>query len=233
MSNARRVDNEILDDLPADDPRAIHSRRDLRLCNLLMFQSTIMARLLKRHCWKAPRTIVDIGTGDGTAALSIARRLARRWTNVSMTLVDRQNIVSDATIASFAGLGWKVDRVSADVFDFFAHSNQFDLVTANLFVHHFSDERLARLLAMIARSTQAFVAGEPRRGPVAAFGCRLLPLFGCNEVTLHDSAASVRAGFHGKELSALWPEEAGWRLAEHEAVPFSHCFAAIRTGASG
>jgi len=99
-----------------------------------------------------------------------------------MTLVDRHNIVSDVTVAAFAELGWKVDRVSADVFDFFGHSNQFDLVAANLFVHHFSDERLAGLLAMIARSAPAFVACEPRRGPVAAFGCRLLPLFGCNEV---------------------------------------------------
>jgi SAM-dependent methyltransferase len=225
---ARIVVREFLDDLPAEDPRAIHSRRDLRLCNALMFQPAIIARMLARHCAEAPRTLVDIGAGDGTFALSIARRLARRWRGVSVTLVDRQNIVSDATIGAFESLGWRAERVSADVFEFFARSRQLDLVTANLFLHHFPDERLAELLATIARSTRAFVTGEPRRGPAAAIGCRFLPIFGCNEITLHDSAASVRAGFRGEELSALWPRMAGWSLFEHAAIPFTHCFAATR-----
>lgn len=225
---ARRVEREFLDELPADDPRAIHSRRDLRLCNALMFQPTIMARLIARHCAETPRTMVDIGTGDGTFALSIARRLARRWQGVSVTLVDRQNIVSDTTIGAFEGLGWRAERESADVFEFFARSRQLDLVTANLFLHHFPDERLAELLTTIGQSARVFVAGEPRRGPAAAIGCRFLPIFGCNAITLHDSAASVRAGFRGEELSALWPNGAGWKLSEHTAIPFTHCFAATR-----
>ena len=225
---ARSVEREFLDDLPADDLRAIHSRRDLRLCNALMFQPAIMARMLARHCAEMPRTMVDIGAGDGTFALSIARRLARHWRGVSVTLVDRQNIVSDATISAFEGLGWRAERVSADVFEFFARSRELDLVTANLFLHHFPDERLAELLAAIARSARAFVAGEPRRGPAAAIGCRFLPIFGCNEITLHDSAASVRAGFRGQELSARWPNGAGWKLSEHRAIPFTHCFTATR-----
>ena len=226
--NARVVEREFLDELPAEDPRAIHSRRDLRLCNALMFQPAIMARLLVRHSAEAPRTLVDIGSGDGTFALSIARRLARRWRGVSVTLVDRQNIVSNATIGAFESLGWRVERVSADVFEFFGRSPQLDLVTANLFLHHFPDEILAELLATIARSTRVFVVGEPRRGPAAAFGCRFLPIFGCNEITLHDSAASVRAGFRGEELSALWPRTAGWSIYERAAIPFTHCFAATR-----
>ena len=228
MITARRVDRELLDDLPADDPRAIHSRRDLRLCNALMFQPAIMARLLARHCGKGPRTIVDLGAGDGTFALAVARRLAHRWPNVRVTLVDRLHIVSNATLAAFDGLGWQAERLSADVFDFFDSPRQFDLVTANLFLHHFQTARLAELLATIARSAKVFVAGEPRRGPVAAVGCRFLRAFGCNEITLHDSAASVRAGFRGKEISALWPREGGWDLSERGAIPFTHCFAANR-----
>jgi len=223
---ARRVEREFLDDLPADDPRAIRSRRDLRLCNALMFQPAIMARLMARHCGKEPRTIADIGTGDGTAMLAIARRLAPRWPNVTVTLVDRHSIVSDATLAAFARLTWKAEPVAADVFDFFNGVRQFDLITANLFLHHFESPRLSDLLALIARSAPVFVAGEPRRGPVAAIGCRFLPLFGCNEITQHDSVASVRAGFRGKELSDLWPSQSGWALSEQEAIPFSHCFVA-------
>ena len=224
----RLVEREFLDDLPPDDPRAIHSRRDLRLCNTLMFQPAIMARLLTRHCVEPPRSMVDIGSGDGLFALSIARRLAGRWPDVSLTLVDRQNSVSDATLATFARLGWRTERVSADVFDFFAPPRRADLVIANLFLHHFESPRLSELLAAISRSTRVFAAAEPRRGPAAALGVRFLPIFGCNDVTRHDAAASVRAGFRGQEMSALWPQ--GWSLSEYQALPFSHCFAAKRAG---
>jgi hypothetical protein len=51
-------------------------------------------------------------------------------------------------------------------------------------------------------------------------------LIGCNAVTRHDAAASVRAGFAGRELSALWPARPGWRLREGRAGLFSHLFVA-------
>lgn len=225
MTYPRRLDGELLDHLPTDDPRAIRSRRDLRLCNVLMFQSTIMARLLFRHSARPPATMVDIGTGDGRAALAVARRLSRHWRGVRLTLVDRQNLVSDDIVAAFSRLGWTVERSSAEIFDFLSRGTQFDVMTANLFLHHFSDEHLGHLLKMASGSTKVFVAGEPRRDAAALFGCRLLPLLGCNEITRHDSVASVRAGFRGRELSALWGQE-GWALFEHRAIPFSHCFAA-------
>ena len=51
---------------------------------------------------------------------------------------------------------------------------------------------------------------------------------GANEITRHDAVASVRAGFRGQELSALWPEPDRWRLQEWAASPLSHCFVAVR-----
>jgi hypothetical protein len=37
---------------------------------------------------------------------------------------------------------------------------------------------------------------------------------------------SVRAGFSGEELSALWPDRQTWRLTERRAGIFSHLFIA-------
>ena len=71
-------------------------------------------------------------------------------------------------------------------------------------------------------------ACEPRRSRFALRASRLLGLIGCNDVTRHDAAASVRAGFAGRELSALWPDEAGWQIDERPAAPFSHLFVARR-----
>ena len=223
----RSIVPELLDHLPASDPGALRSRRDLVRVNLLMGHAAIMARSLLRGADR-PRVLVDIGAGDGSFMLRVARRLAPRWPDCRLILLDRQNIVSEKTRAAFAAVAWKIETVAADVFDFLAAADcpNADAVTANLFLHHFDDEPLARLLSLIAQRTPLFAACEPRRDAVASAGSRLLWAIGCNHVTLHDAAASVRAGFRGQELTSLWPRANGWDLQERAAGLFSHSFTA-------
>ena len=76
------------------------------------------------------------------------------------------------------------------------------------------------------------MACEPRRSAFALAGCRFLWAIGCNDVSRHDAVTSVRAGFSGRELSALWPEGREWQLVEGEAWPFSHTFVAHRAAAA-
>jgi len=172
---------------------------------------------------------VELGAGDGTFMLAVARRLAKRWPEVMLTFVDRQNIVTRETHEAFRKLGWLTESVSADVFAFLAdNAASADIVTANLFLHHFSDEALRRLFTGVAAKTPLFVACEPLRSPRALFGSRLLFVIGCNDVSRHDAVVSVRAGFRERELSALWPRNGGWHLDERPAAPFTHCFVARR-----
>jgi predicted nicotinamide N-methyase len=231
MSLPRSVEPELLDQMPADDRQAIRARRDLKRLNAVILQSGIMARILAEH-WghDRPRTILDLGAGDGTFSLSVARPLAARWPGVTVTLLDRQNIVSAQTRDAFAALSWKVELVAADVLDYLEQikSPGVDIITTNLFLHHFHDEQLARLLALAAQSAQLVVACEPRRNKLALRASRLSWAIGCNEVSLHDAIVSVRAGFRGNELSALWPSRDRWNLQEYAARLFTHCFVARR-----
>jgi hypothetical protein len=205
----------------------MRSRRDLRRINGWMLQAAIMTRLLLAHSDGPPRRIVELGAGDGTFMLALARRLAKRWPRVTLTFVDRQNIVTPETHEGFRKLGWQTESVSADVFAFLASSGGgADIVTANLFLHHFSDEALCRLFAGVAGMAPLFVACEPSRSQWALFGSRLLFVIGCNDVSRHDAVVSVRAGFRGGELSALWPQNGAWHLHERAVAPFTHCFVA-------
>jgi len=97
-----------------------------------------------------------------------------------------------------------------------------------LFLHHFADHQLARLFGLLAKCCRAVVACEPARARLALGGVALLPLIGCNHVTRHDARVSVRAGFRGHELSALWPAHDGWELNESRAGLFGHRFVARR-----
>ncbi len=233
----RRVRPELLDELPAHDPRAVRSRRDLRLINRIMAARSLLVRALDQVLAAPPRRLVELGTGDGSLLLALARKRARRWPNVQAALLDMQPVVAAHTLAAFAALGWRAEIVDADVLDWTAKAHEGEpdaVVIANLFVHHFEGERLERLLAGIAARSRAFVCCEPRRGWLPLAGSHLLGVIGCNEITRHDAVLSVHAGFRGQELSAAWRRALGaraaqWRLHESAAGAFSHVFAAART----
>jgi hypothetical protein len=232
MNEPRVVETEWLDELSADDPRALRSRADLRVVNTWMLQAGIMARALLQHWGRAaPAKLIDLGAGDGTFMLRVAHRLAPHWRNVTAILLDRQDLVTEATLRAFAALHWRAVAVSADVFDFLSRTKpgDADVLTANLFLHHFGQDRLAQLLVEISRSAPLLVACEPRRDRLALWGSRMVWAIGCGAVTRHDAVASVRAGFGADELSALWPGPQAWDLHERRAWPFTHCFVARRT----
>ena len=261
---ARVVAAEGLDSLSADDPAAQRSRRDLRRVHLVMGTRSILLRTLRATQMyrqrAGPLRVLELGAGDGTLMLGVARALADTWPSVELRLLDRQDLVQPATLAGFAACGWAAKPWVVDVQDWAsprgdqaaqvrdgpstATQPPWDLIIANLFLHHFEAEPLAHLLAAAAARSRCFVACEPRRAALALAGSHLVGLIGANAVTRDDAVLSVRAGFYGQELSALWPaplrlaDEPGaaspWQLAEYPTGLFSHCFSAERRdGAAG
>ncbi|MFN0067656.1 MAG: hypothetical protein ACKVYV_08480 [Limisphaerales bacterium] len=225
----RLVQPELLDTLPPDDPEAVHSRRDLRRVNAWMGNARLLARFVGpvTSFPPAPR-IVELGAGDGAGAAGLLRRLRLRPGRLD--LVDRAAAADPAVIAALRAAGWQVSVPRADAASFLRDDSgpRADLIVANLFLHHFDDASLRRLLAAVAVRGDRFVACEPRRSAWSLAGARLLGLIGCNYVTRHDSVVSVRAGFRTGELAALWPGAAGWRLRDAAGFPFSQLFAAER-----
>ena len=223
--DARRLEGEWLDELPADDPRARRSRADLRRINAIMGN----ARIVAKEMVPGTSSVAEVGAGDGAFALRLAKMLRPRPGIV--TLVDQQRIVPPETLRGFEGAGVKVTVEQADVFDWLQRDGTpLDAIVANLFLHHFEDEPLRRMLGLIARRTRFFVACETRRSATAVAGARMLRAIGANDVTMHDALVSVRAGFRDGDLTRLWPAESGWKVSEKRRGLFSHLFVAGRTG---
>lgn len=228
----RVVAMELLDALPAADLRAAAARADLRRLNGLMGHAGILTRAFQEHFARAlapgqPLRVVELGAGDGSLALALARRWSKAGFTGEMTLLDQQNLLLPATVRAFSAAGWSVNAVTSDVFDWLEKKPpEADVMFANLFLHHFDGNRLGALLRLVAARTRVFLACEPRRAPVVLLAARLLGLIGCHAVTRHDAVVSVRAGFADRELSALWPEGGIWKLDERPAGLFSQCFRA-------
>ena len=231
LSLARRVERELLDDLAAEDPRARRSRGDLQRIHRAMATLPIVQRALDRGtAGFIPGTLLELGAGDGSLMLRLAQKRAARWPNVRVTLLDRLNLVAPPTLDGIRKAGWTPTVVAMDVFDWLAQRDdaRWDVVLANLFVHHFASGDLQRLLAGIAARTCVFLCCEPRRSALALAGSHMVGLLGAGPVTRRDAVSSVHAGFQAWELSSLWPNRQDWVVSEFSAGLFSHCFLAGR-----
>jgi hypothetical protein len=225
----RLVEPELLDELRPEETEAQASRRDLRRINLLMghvgaFRKVWLEAGAEQWCSR----IIDLGGGDGTLLLRLVRSLPEKPRFV--LIVDRQPVVSAETVGAFKRLGCHLEVVAADVFEWLEGSPPVPgtLLMTNLFLHHFQEESLRKLLQLVSSQCQVFVACEPRRTGLSLLASRMLGVIGCNAVTRHDAVVSVRAGFRDAELSALWPESPTWRTQERGTGLFSHLFWAGR-----
>ena len=176
------------------------------------------------------RRLVDLGGGDGTLLLQLARELGPDCGTAQAVLVDRQMLVSDGTREAFKASRWGIEAATSDVLEWLASAPPCEgtVMIANLFLHHFQDAALRALLERVSTRAELFVACEPRRDWLTLQASRLVGWIGCNAVTRHDAPISVRAGFAGREISALWPAGGDWRTEEGPVGPFSHHFVASR-----
>jgi len=246
----RVVSAETLDSLAEHDPAAMQSRRDLQRVHRVMGTRGIVLDAMRGMAGlrqeAAPLRILELGAGDGSLMLGVARRLKGYFPAVHLTLMDRQALVSPDTLAGYAEAGWTATSNVMDVLIWadnvdvgFAENSApvWDLVVANLFIHHFEGPQLTLLLQAIAARSLCFFACEPRRSRVALAGSHLIGAIGANAVTREDAVLSVHAGFSKQDISALWPVShsagANWALKEYAAGFFSHCFIAQRKNQLG
>lgn len=195
----RVVVPEWLDRLPATDPLAQRSRRDLRRINALMGNDRWILQELTKLARYAARGISEIGAGDG----SLLQRIRRRFPEIALhayDLVPRPEKLDPSII-------WH----SGDLFT--QPKPKGGILIANLFLHHFEGDAL-RKLGDCCEGFDAFVFNEPDRARICHwFGSLLHPFI--NRVTRHDMHVSIRAGFSQGELpAALGLDPSIWRLEE-------------------
>ena len=247
MAMVRTVLPEGLDSLGPHDPSAQRSRKDLQRLHRIMGTQKILLAALRQmplgsrnsHS-ESPLRVLEIGAGDGSLMLGVARALQGAWPAVSFTLLDQINLLEPTTVNHFGSVRWNAHAEVGDVIAWAQpgsllaptpHTGRWDLIVANLFLHHFEEPQLSCLLNAIAARTNCFFACEPQRAGLALAGSHMVGFVGANSVTRRDAVVSVHAGFRQRELGSLWPGKAvEWKCEEYSAGLFSHCFSAMRIG---
>jgi 2-polyprenyl-3-methyl-5-hydroxy-6-metoxy-1,4-benzoquinol methylase len=137
-------------------------------------------------------TVLDVGaaSGDMGAAIRRAFPLAR------VTSLDcKPNHLDVASDPKLVG----------DAFCLPFRERSFDLVFSSLFLHHFSNEEIVKLLASFgAVARRAVLAIDLERGPFAYYFMPWTRWFmRWRDITVHDGQLSVQAAFKREELLAL------------------------------
>lgn len=189
----RIVEPEILDELPGDDPRAVRSRRDLRLINFLMGNERWILKQLNEGS-----AIVELGAGEGALTMQMAK-LGRV---IGLDFQEKPR-------------GIDVEWAAGNLFETLPLAPG-QVVVANLILHHFSDDQL-RQLGGLLKNRQKLVFVEPARMKFSLMlGRGLFPFV--NEVTKHDMMVSIRAGFLPGELPRLLDPDGVWCWTEETTL---------------
>lgn len=139
-----------------------------------------------------PFSLLDIGAASGDMGAALRQAFPR----ATVTSLDRKpDHLRDAAPPKLVG----------DAFRLPFAEGSFDFVFSSLFLHHFSDEEVVRLLASFGcTARRAVLAIDLERGPLAY---HFMPatrwLFGWHDISMHDGPASVQAAFKRDELVTL------------------------------
>jgi ubiquinone/menaquinone biosynthesis C-methylase UbiE len=103
-------------------------------------------------------------------------------------------------------------KVLGDAFQLPFSDGAFDYVLSSLFLHHFTDDRVAELLREFNRvARQAVLIADLERHLIPYYFLKFSKfLFGWGFITVHDGLLSVRAAFRARELLEI-AQRAGLR----------------------
>lgn len=199
---------EIMDRRDAGASDIAGALRDIRLVNrYLGGGGAILAALrpmLRDLATHQPLELLDVGTGSADLPLTIVRCGRRIGGEVHITALDH-----DPTIAQIAARvcssAPQIRVVVGDALRLPFPPRSFDVVTASMFLHHFSHDEAVRLLLEFRRvARRAVVINDLRRHLLPwGFICLAARLTLRHPIFVHDAALSVLRGFTAGELQGM------------------------------
>ncbi len=198
--------------------------RDLKTVNKWLGGNAItlkgIDKLLREHDRSKTLTVMDIGCGDGEMLRQCTDYLHRKGYQVRGVGIDfNENILHYARSQSK-----KYKNITFEKIDVFYEPNLIpncDIALCTLFLHHFSEEEIIRLLkVLLPKVHKGLVINDLHRNRMAFNLFKLVSLlFLKTSTAYHDGLVSIARGFKKYELAAMQRQlpnqnsEIGWKWA--------------------
>ncbi|WP_019946578.1 methyltransferase domain-containing protein [Hymenobacter aerophilus] len=205
---ARSEQPELMDDLTLASDELRQNLDELETVNTWLggYAPVLdaLARLRPRFPAGRPLRIADLGSGGGDTLRQLARWARRCQVPVELVGIDANAFMLDYAAAKAQAYP-EISFQQADIFSPEFARQPFDILTASLFCHHFSDTELVQMLAQWRQQAGvAVIINDLHRHPLAYHSIRWLTrLLGGSRLVRHDAPLSVARAFTRPELEAL------------------------------
>lgn len=207
LTPKRIYQEEMLDAGEGTDQDVAHSLSDLRRINRLLGGRRVIMRALSSFLDGADHqkiSLLDVGTGSADIPMEVAAECRGRGLESFIAAVD----ISERNLRvsrSRLNVSEEIHLVQGDSLKLPFASRSFDFVTASLFLHHFADDDVVRLLADFARiAKRAVIINDLVRNLVPYYFTRVAgPILAWSFLTRNDAPVSVLRGFTPDEMKSL------------------------------
>jgi SAM-dependent methyltransferase len=207
LTPKRIYEEELLDAGEGTDADVAGSLVDLRRINQFLGGKKVLLRALSscldRSNSKAI-SLLDVGTGSADLPMAIAAKCKQRSITAFIAAVDiseRNLRIARGTL----GVSPDIHLVRADSLKLPFADRSFDFVTASLFLHHFRDDDVVRLLWSFARiAKRAVIVNDLVRNLVPYYFTKIAgPVLAKSFLTRNDGPVSILRGFTPAEMNEL------------------------------
>jgi len=209
----RARQEELMDDLDIRGPELEGALQSLERVNRLLGGHRLILRGLNElvqmtgHHWSEDRPcrILDLGCGGGDTLLAIARWGERRGIPMQLTGWDA-NPHTVRYARSRCATDPNIEIHRADVFAE-PFPEKVDVVLCSLFLHHFAEPEICRLLDKVRQAgIPGVLINDLHRSPMAYSAFRLFcAIFRVPYMARHDGLLSIRKGFCRADWKTLVP----------------------------
>lgn len=217
LTPKRIYEEELLDAGEGTDEDVARSLSDLRRINRFLGGRRVILQALSECVDDAGLrnvSLLDVGTGSADVPMAVAEHFRTRGIATFLAAVDisERNLRVSRTRL---GVSSEIHLVRADSLRLPFAARSFDFVTASLFLHHFRDDDVVRLLADFGRiARRAVIVNDLIRNLVPYYFTRIAgPLMAASFLTRNDGPVSVLRGFTPGEMAQL-AARAGLRVLD-------------------
>ena len=162
-----------------------------------------LKKLLKNKPKENQITIVDVGCGNGDILRKVAKYGRKKGYNLKLIGVD----ANEYTVNYAKKLSQEYNEISylqQDIFSDAFKTLDYDIVLSTLFLHHFKEDQLVKILAqIIKKATMGMVVNDLHRHPLAYYLFIGVCLFIQNPMVKEDGLISILRGFKRVDLERI------------------------------
>ncbi len=215
--------NELMDDFSLEGERLYNTLDQLANINKWLGGNYVtlngLKKLLKNYPKEKELIIIDLGCGNGDMLRIVFRFLKKNKYNFKLIGVDANRYTINYAKKLSKNYP-EITYLQHDIFSEEFKSLKYDLVLATLFLHHFKEEQLIKLLSNQLKTAKlGILVNDLHRHRLAYYLFKGLGLFIKNPMVKEDGLTSILRGFKRKEL-----EKTAEKLAVKSEISWKWAF---------